>query len=377
MSEYQYVGFRAIDGPVSEENLDFMRRQSSRAEITPWSFDNEYHYGDFHGDAAEMLRRGYEFHLHYANYGIRKLMVRLPNGLPDAKAAEPYFEQDSISFLKDKQGRGGILCIGPYFESGDLDDLWETDDFLDRLLPLRAEILDGDLRPLYLAHLAVACDGNHDPDDEKESPVPAGLDKLTDAQRALAELYGLSEALIAAAAQNSPSLPERTDSENQYVAWLQRQPEAAKIEWLAQLMADPRSAVRREILAEFQKSQIATSWPTIRLDRTIAELKAAAEEIHRENNRRNAEKAGRQRAQKLADMAADPMRTLHETEQLVKQRTTDAYRQIATMLADLQEALSGGKQSGLAVQQARKLRDKNPTLHHLTAALRRRGFLKK
>jgi len=46
MSEFQYVGFRAIDGPVSEKNLEFMRRQSSRAEITPWSFDNEYHYGE-------------------------------------------------------------------------------------------------------------------------------------------------------------------------------------------------------------------------------------------------------------------------------------------------------------------------------------------
>ena len=46
MSEYQYVGFRAIDGPVSEKTLEFMRRQSTRAEITPWSFDNEYHYGE-------------------------------------------------------------------------------------------------------------------------------------------------------------------------------------------------------------------------------------------------------------------------------------------------------------------------------------------
>jgi hypothetical protein len=40
MSEYQYVAFRAVDGPDSEKNLKFMERQSSRAEITPWSFDN-------------------------------------------------------------------------------------------------------------------------------------------------------------------------------------------------------------------------------------------------------------------------------------------------------------------------------------------------
>jgi hypothetical protein len=87
MSEYQYVAFRAIDGPVRESNLNYMHKQSSRAEITPWSFENEYHYGDFHGDATEMLRRGYDFHLHYANFGTRRLMLRLPNGLPDLTAA--------------------------------------------------------------------------------------------------------------------------------------------------------------------------------------------------------------------------------------------------------------------------------------------------
>src|SRR5437867_2434424 len=127
MSEHQIVAFRALDGPVSEKNLEFMRQQSSRAEITPWSFDNEYHYGDFRGDAAAMLRRGYDLHLHYANFGIRKLMIRLPHGLPDPEAAKPYLAQDGLQFLRDKQGPGGILSVDPYHEPGDLEDLWEID----------------------------------------------------------------------------------------------------------------------------------------------------------------------------------------------------------------------------------------------------------
>lgn len=53
MSEYQFVHFLAIDRPLNDEQLDFMQRQSSRAEITRWSFTNEYHYGDFHGNARE------------------------------------------------------------------------------------------------------------------------------------------------------------------------------------------------------------------------------------------------------------------------------------------------------------------------------------
>jgi hypothetical protein len=280
MSEYQYVGFRAVDGPVSEENLAFMEKQSSRAEITPWSFDNEYHFGDFRGNAGEMLRRGYDFHLHYANYGIRNLMIRLPSGLPDAKACASYLVKDGLSFVKDKQGLGGILRIEPYIEPGELDDLWNPAPVLDRLLPLRAEILSGDLRPLYLGYLAVAMDGNHDPDEQQDAPVPAGLDKLTEPQRALAEFYGLDDFLIAAAAEVSPSLTKRNDPTTRYTAWLRKQPAAKKTAWLAQLMADPGNSVRRDVLAEFQKRQPVQSWPTVQKNRTIAQLRAAADAIH-------------------------------------------------------------------------------------------------
>src|SRR6476646_565052 len=174
MSEYQYVAFRAIDRRVSEKSLQYMRRQSTRAEITPWSFTNEYHYGDFRGNAVEMMRRGYDVHLHYANFGVRKLLFRLPSGLPDA-SMQQYSDGEAIRFLKDTNGPGQTLVIEPFYEAGELEDLWEIDEILERLIPLRAEILDGDLRPLYVAHLAVSCDNNNDPDETIEAPVPAGL----------------------------------------------------------------------------------------------------------------------------------------------------------------------------------------------------------
>src|SRR6056297_3922792 len=86
MSTYQYSYFAAVDKPLNDKQLQYMRRQSTRAEVTRWQFQNEYHYGDFHGNALEMMRRGYDVHLHYANYGVRKLMFQLPLGLPiDAK----------------------------------------------------------------------------------------------------------------------------------------------------------------------------------------------------------------------------------------------------------------------------------------------------
>jgi hypothetical protein len=377
MSEFQYVAFRAIDGPVSDKNLDFMRKQSSRAEVTPWQFENEYHYGDFHGNAAEMLCRGYDLHLHYANFGIRRLMIRLPSGLPDPEAAKAYFVKESLEFLKDKKGPGGILSIEPAYEPGHLDDLWDLSGLFDRLVPLRAEVQEGDLRPLYLCHLALRLDSYHDPDEVKEAPVPGGLAKLTKAQRALADLYGLAEDLIAAAARNSPALPAPTASENELPEWLARQPEATKNAWLVQLLADPHTTLRAEILTDFRASKNIPSWPTVRLDRTIAELEAEAEKIGQKADHKAAEKAAKARVKKLAGMAADPMKTIAETEKLVKERRRDAYEKIAELLADLREALAGGAQADLAEQHALALWQNNPKLTKLLARLRGKGFLPK
>jgi hypothetical protein len=277
MSEYQYIGFRAIDSGVSEKNLQYMRGQSTRAEITPWSFENEYHYGDFHGNAVEMLRRGYDIHLHYANYGTRTLLIRLPGGLPDAKTAKPYLDGESLRFCKDKRGPGGVLEVSPFHEPGDLYELWDLSELLDRLVSLRSEILDGDLRPLYLMHLA-ACGGSyHDPEETTEAPLPAGLQEPTRAQLALAELYGIGESMIAAAAQESPPLPTVTDRRTRYAEWLADQPEEAKDAWLAELLGDPRSSVRPEILADFAKDSQTERWPTVQAGRTIAQLEAIEE----------------------------------------------------------------------------------------------------
>lgn len=375
MSEHQFVAFRAIDRPVSKKNLEYMRRQSTRAEITSWEFSNEYDYGDFHGDTLEMLRRGYDLHLHYANFGIRKLLIRFPDGLPEA--AKPYLADGSLEFVKDKQGRGGVLSINPFLDPDDLEELWDLEPLPERLAPLRGEMLDGDLRPLYIAHLAITCDSEHDPEETTEAPVPAGLKKPTDAQQALMEFLGLSDSLIAAASRESPPLPKRTKQIDEYAEWLQGQPEAAKNSWLANWMSDANSSARADMLAEFRKSRDFAKWPAVDAKRTIAELQAAAEDITREFKQKAADKAARERAKRLAAMAADPEKTLRETEKLVRLRSTNAYSEIAVLLADLREALAGSEKSGLAESQARKLKKENPTLRRLTAELRRKGFVPK
>ena len=147
--------------------------------------------------------------------------------------------------------------------------------------------------------------------------------------------------------------------------------------WLSQWLSDPHSAVRSTILAEFQKSLKAPTWPTVRRDRTIAELLAAAENIAQDSTRKAAENTARLRTKRLAGMAADPSSTLRETERLVKERSRAAYTQISTLLAELRELFAGTAQSDLAEEQAEKLKSKNPTLRILVSELRDQGFLTK
>jgi hypothetical protein len=43
VSEYQYVVFQAVDGPLNDKQLEFAQRQSTRAEVSRWSLSVEYH----------------------------------------------------------------------------------------------------------------------------------------------------------------------------------------------------------------------------------------------------------------------------------------------------------------------------------------------
>jgi hypothetical protein len=157
--------------------------------------------------------------------------------------------------------------------------MWDFDDYLPDLQELRAELLDGDLRPLYLARLGTQLDLNHDPEDEMEPPVPGGLDKPTPAQKLLAEFYGLSDTLLATAAKHSPKLPKRKKASSSYTSWLKKQPTARKHEWLARLMEDPESSVRRELLNEYRDATGGEPWPTADSQRTIADLLREAGEL--------------------------------------------------------------------------------------------------
>lgn len=206
MSEYQYYEFLAIDRPLTSDEQEQLRSLSTRARITATSFTNEYQWGNFRGDPRRMVEQYYDAHLYLTNWGTRQVILRLPKGQLPLRALEPYCFDECVEAWMTKTHL--VLDLRSEDESGDWDE--GAEDSLGAIAGVRAELAAGDHRALYLAWLSAIGAWALQEDDEEvyreavEPPVPAGLDRLTAPQRALADFLRVDADLLAVAAQASP-----------------------------------------------------------------------------------------------------------------------------------------------------------------------------
>ena len=100
MSEYQYYEFRAIDRPLDRKEMDELRALSTRAEITPTSFTNTYHWGDFKGKPV-----------HPDGPLLRRVRLRRQLGHAPADAPDPP-EVPRRRYGRGVLRRGGRLAHG-------------------------------------------------------------------------------------------------------------------------------------------------------------------------------------------------------------------------------------------------------------------------
>jgi hypothetical protein len=199
MSEYQYYEFLAVDRPLNEEELDSVRSVSSRATITPYSFTNIYNWGDFSGSRRDFMRHFYDAHVYVANWMSAIFMLRLPKDVIPRQTAQDVAVEGFIEF--DETPTHWVITwrldeSQDYERFGaDAGPGWMT-----RLLPIRDELMRGDLRSLYIGWLAAISFEVSD-DDEQEPFLPVGLGSLTSAQQALAEFIEVDEDLLAGSAR--------------------------------------------------------------------------------------------------------------------------------------------------------------------------------
>lgn len=273
MSEYQYYEFIAVDRTLNADQQAELRELSTRAVITSTSFVNEYHWGSFRGSPDRMMDRYFDAHLYLANWGSRRVVLRLPKKLLRVDTVERYLLDEHVQ----ARSVGKHLVIDLRSEDEECDWNHDAESWLPAIVGVRGELATGDLRPLYLAWLAGygswerdewAFDRDHD--DEPEPPVPAGLGMLTGPQRALADFLRLDENLLHVAAAASAPLPPVVDDPGAQGRWIASLAVEEKDRLLARVVGDEAALVRMELWQRFRGGVV--DQPSTASTRTVADL---------------------------------------------------------------------------------------------------------
>lgn len=235
MSEYQLYEFFAVDRPLTSSQRRELREISSRAEITSSSFRNEYNYGDLSADPAKLVARYFDVGVHMTNWGTRRLLLRLPKKAVGRSAA--LYAKGGTSIIR---ARGNVVVdICPSFEPEDFNGYEDIDDtsFVHDLATVRAAVMGGDLRPLYLAWLAGVQSGELD-DDDREPPVPAGLGEQAASSALLVRFLQLDGRLLKLAAKLSDKRPKAASA----APLIRKMPMAELRKIVERLALDPAGA---------------------------------------------------------------------------------------------------------------------------------------
>ena len=297
MSEYQYYEFAAVDKPLNEKDMQALRKLSTRAQITPSSFVNEYNWGDFRGKPLSLVEKYFDTFLYVANWGTRKLMFKVPQRLIDVDQAQKYCPGESAVIHE----KGDYLIFE--FTSQTEDYEWEEGEgWLSSLISLRADILNGDFRSLYLAWLFCAQMEEME-DDELEPPVPPNLAKLNAPLKTFVDFMRIDTDLVAMAAENSISEDRQTDPED-LKTWILNLPASEKDDILFRLVEAPSPHLGAELRQRFQQTvSTATNSKMGKQLRSIKNLISKAETYAEERKRRAAEKKARALARKKRERA--------------------------------------------------------------------------
>ncbi len=302
VSEYLYYEFRAVDRPLTHREIRELRALSTRAEITATSFVNTYEWGDFKGDPNVLMEKYFDAFVYTANSCVFQLVLRLPRRTLDTKDVASFCAGESLHVRKTKN-----FTILEFISEGEGRDWEDSERWMDSLIPLRADLMRGDMRALYLGWLFCLQNQELSP-HATEPPVPAGLATLPTPLQSFAHFLGLEGDLIRAAAERSRNPSAPSPSRAKLAAWIAAMPEAEKNALLLGMAKDSDSCSRLDLLRSFNQSCLPPMSRADRVDsqpRTVSQIMALAQvhtdqRIRREAERKAVEQEKQERARATA-----------------------------------------------------------------------------
>ena len=344
MSEYQYYEFIAIDKPLNTQQMAELRSVSTRAKITATSFVNEYQWGNFKGNPKNWIASYFDAFVYTANWGSCQFMLRVPLDCFSPETIQTFQIEMLDSFEIEQTATHWILD----WQLNESENYERFDDYqgcnwMGQLVPLRDELLRGDLRPLYLGWLSNIYELN---DDTLEPPLPSGLGELSAAQTALVEFLEIDVDFIHAAVTASPPLADDHSNTDQQ-AWLDSISTDKAKQLLSLLLEGRGQEAERHTKTEFftwqrEQSNHPEGQPK---PRKVSELRKLAEIAKEERKEREAIAAKKAAAEKQRQREAN-LRTMYADAELLwasantkAQRTTAAsYDEVTRIIKELAAA---------------------------------------
>jgi hypothetical protein len=329
MSEYQYYEFQAIDRPLTTDEQTEIDKLSSRAKVSPNQAIFVYNYGDFRGSAEKVLTQYFDAMLYMANWGTWQLMFRFPKSLIDPKLFKPYELPDVITITRTAHHI--VLDINISEEEGS-SDWMEGEGWLSKFLPLREDLMAGDLRLLYLAWLRVAPNLEG---DAIEPPIPPNLEKLSRSLKSYVDWIELDPDLVNAAAQASPS---HQTADIKLEKWLPALTEAEQQKFLLKLVkrepqVDLQLIKRLQELAGVGKSATTLTSGT----RRFSEIQSIADNLAKEKQQKDKKAAQIKRTKQLEALALTEDQTWQQVLDLIATKQSKSYDEATALLQDLSD----------------------------------------
>lgn len=345
MSEYQYYEFAAIDRPLTPAERAQLRTVSTRADITPVGFVNHYEWGDLKADPADWMRRYFDAFVYTANWCSCRFALRVPLATFRKSELEPLRSQDALTI----EANESHWIIDWSLDDSENHDRFGMDDgsrWMRRLVPLRDELLRGDLRPIYLGWLAAAS-LDAVPDEALEPEVPPRLSTLSAPQQALVEFLEIDpdmlNAAMAASTQASGNAAAFDDRVDAWLETLPRQELTAILKLIAQgqgHVAEREVKSRHAAWLKAQRPSRTAAAPrrSVGQLRALAQSASSARQVRKaaEHARREAERR-QQREATLRLLMADVDNRWSTIDTLAQRGSASAYEQAVRALTDLAE----------------------------------------
>lgn len=335
MSEYQYYEFRAIDRPLTETQKSKISALSSRSHVTSHVASFVYNYGDFRGNPEQLMRDYFDAMVYVTNWGSRRLMFRIPLSLIDTKKVGLYCISEEIDKIVTQE----TMIFDLNFHDEDMSEWTEGEGWLDELVGLREELIQGDFRVLYLAWLKAAENALRAEDidgDTLEPPVPPGLNQLSDALKTFVSFLEIDDAMLVVAAQKST---ERKQESLQLEKWVEKLPIKEQQGFLKRLSLGEAglSVLLNRRLHELTNKTTFSDECIGSEQRTIAGLIQAAEEWRRRKQEDKRHKEELERKHRLEEFAVKENEVWQQAQALIEEKKPKSYDNALGLLKELRE----------------------------------------